>query len=145
MSCFGDWQRRYAEHGIVSVPMVITGRDKKPAINHWHRVGRRGSAALGRKFAASEAFAAVCGKASGISILDIDSNDPGFVREAQKVFGESPILWRTASGNDAAPYRHNGEGRRIRPISDLPVDIIGQGLAVVPPSRGGLLGLSKNL
>ena len=34
------------------------------------------------------------------------------------------------------PFRWSGERRRIRPISDLPIDILGAGYAVAPPSLG---------
>ena len=34
------------------------------------------------------------------------------------------------------PYRHNGETRRIRPVPGLPIDILGGGFAVAPPSMG---------
>ena len=34
------------------------------------------------------------------------------------------------------PFRYNGEGRLIRPLSDLPIDVLGGGYAVAPPSIG---------
>jgi Primase C terminal 1 (PriCT-1) len=34
------------------------------------------------------------------------------------------------------PFRHNGETRRIRPIAKLPIDVLGGGFAVAPPSMG---------
>ncbi len=49
---------------------------------------------------------------------------------------KSPIIWRTGSGNYAMPYRHNGEARRIRAVPGLPIDILGGGFAVAPPSLG---------
>jgi hypothetical protein len=53
------------------------------------------------------------------------------------MFGQSPVLWRTGSGNYAMPYRYNGEARRIRPVPDLPIDVLGSGgYAVAPPSAG---------
>ena len=52
------------------------------------------------------------------------------------MFGELPILWRTGGGNYAMPFRYNGEKRRIRAVGDLPIDILGEGFAVAPPSLG---------
>jgi hypothetical protein len=43
------------------------------------------------------------------------------------------------TGHYHAWYRHNGEPRSIRPIPDLPVDVLGEGFVVAPPSVG-LLG-----
>lgn len=36
--------------------------------------------------------------------------------------------------------RDNGEGRRIRPIPGLSVDVLGAGFTIVPPSYGPDLG-----
>jgi hypothetical protein len=41
---------------------------------------------------------------------------------------------RTASGKYHAYYQHNAERRRIRPWRDLPLDLLGGGLVVAPPS-----------
>ena len=35
-----------------------------------------------------------------------------------------------------APFRYNGEARRIRAVPDLPIDVMGGGFAVAPPSMG---------
>ena len=60
------------------------------------------------------------------------------VGEAIKLFGESPIIWRTGTGNHAMPFRHNGEARRIRAVPKLPIDMLGRGYAVAPPSLGAM-------
>jgi hypothetical protein len=99
-------------------------------------VGLKGSSQLVLKFADADAFGFQCGKANRITLIDIDSRDERIVGEAIKLFGEPPILWRTGSGNHAMPFRHNGEGRRIRPLPGLPIDVLGGGYAVAPPSRG---------
>ena len=88
------------------------------------------------KFANADAFGFQCGKRSRITLVDIDSRDECMVDKAIKLFGESPIIWRTGSGNYAMPYRHNGEARRIRAVPGLPIDILGGGFAVAPPSLG---------
>jgi hypothetical protein len=88
------------------------------------------------KFAQAEAFGFQCGSRNRITLIDIDSSDPSLVKEAIKLFGESPIIWRTGSGNYAMPFRHRGEPRRIRPVPGLPIDVLGGGYAVAPPSMG---------
>lgn len=129
---FAEWQPRYAEHGIATFPV----ENKVPSIRHWQRVGIEGSSQLAIKFAEADAFGFECGKRNGITLVDIDSRDERVVDDAIKLFGESPIIWRTGNGNHAMPFRHNGEARRIRAIPELPIDVLGAGLAVAPPSLG---------
>ena len=52
--------------------------------------------------------------------------------------GQTPLVIRTGSGNWQAYYRNRGEGRRIRPWSGKPIDVLGDGFAVAPPSKGAL-------
>jgi primase-like protein len=91
---------------------------------------------LAIKFADADAFGFQCGKTNRITLIDIDSRDERIVGEAIKLFGESPILWRTGRGNHAMPFRYNGEARRIRAVPGLPIDVLGGGFAVAPPSMG---------
>jgi hypothetical protein len=129
---FAEWQPRYAEHRVATFPV----ENKIPRIRHWQKVGLRGSSQLAMQFADADAFGFQCGKANRITLVDIDSRDEGVVSEAIKLFGESPILWRTGSGNHAMPFRYNGETRRIRLIAQLPIDVVGGGFAAAPPSKG---------
>jgi hypothetical protein len=129
---FAEWQPRYAEHGVATFPV----ENKRPCVRRWQEVGLKASSKLAMKFADANAFGFQCGKRSRITLIDIDSNDPRMVNEAARLFGESPILWRTGSGNYAMPFRHNGEARRIRPMPGLPIDVLGGGYAVAPPSMG---------
>jgi hypothetical protein len=55
---------------------------------------------------------------------------------------------RTGSGHFQAWYRHNNERRRIRPDRNVPIDILGAGLVVAPPSqsaKGGYEFISGSL
>jgi bifunctional DNA primase/polymerase-like protein len=113
-----------------------TPAGKVALVRHWQKVGLKGSSQLAMKFADADAFGFQCGKRSRITLIDVDSRDQRTVGEAVKLFGESPILWRTGSGNYAMPFRHNGEARRIRPLPGLPIDVLGGGYAVAPPSMG---------
>ena len=108
---FAQWQPRYAEQGIATFPV----RKKRPCVSGWQRIGLPASTQLAVKFLDADAFGFVCGPRSGITIVDIDSPDEATLTEAYKLFGKSPILWRTGSGNFAMPFRHNGEKRHIRP------------------------------
>jgi Bifunctional DNA primase/polymerase, N-terminal len=130
---FAEWQPQYAEQVVATFPV----KDKKPCVRGWQSVGLNGSSQLALKFPEAEAFGFQCGKHSGITVVDIDCPEERAVEEAIRVFGRSPVLWRTGSGNFAMPFRFNGEKRRIRPIADLPIDVLGSGgYAVAPPSAG---------
>src|SRR5262249_50773433 len=48
-----------------------------------------------------------------------------FTTEHMRRHGQPVIITRTASGKLHLLYRYNGEGRRIRPFPDLPIDILG--------------------
>jgi hypothetical protein len=109
---FAEWQPRYAEQGVATFPV----RDKKPCVRRWQSVGLNGSLQLALKFPEADAFGFQCGNASRITLVDIDSSEKRVVEEAIKIFGASPVVWRTGSGNFAMPFRFNGEKRRIRPF-----------------------------
>jgi len=66
----------------------------------------------------------------------VDSKDQRIVGEAIKLFGESPIIWRTGSGNHAMAFRYNGEACKVRAVPELNIGVLGSGLAVAPPSMG---------
>jgi hypothetical protein len=68
-------------------------------------------------------------------VLDVDTTDETVLSDALARHGASPLIVRTGSGKFHAYYRHNGERRRIRPWQELPIDIIGGGVAVAPPSK----------
>ncbi len=133
---FAEWQPRYAQHGVATFPVQIIGNDKKPATKGYLKTGLRGSAQLAAKFADAKSFGFGCGPYNRLMVVDMDSTDPAIIREGERLFGQSPLLWRTGGGKFAMPFRHNGEGRHIRPIKSLPIDVLGAGFAVAPPSAG---------
>lgn len=47
----------------------------------------------------------------------------------------TPFIVRSGSGNFQAWYRHSGEKRRVRPDPSRPIDILGDGFVVAPPSE----------
>jgi len=131
---FADWQPEYARHGIPTFPVK---QDKTPAIKNYLSIELGGSLRLLPRFASYTAFGISLGPRTGITVLDIDIADERLLEHCLRSCGETPIVIRTASGNFQAWYRHNGEKRGIRPYPELPIDILGAGFVVAPPSRIG--------
>ena len=131
MGSFAIWQSRYAEVGIATFPVS----NKKPAIRSYLKVGQRASRELASRFCDADQFGFAC-KPNHIAVLDIDSPDERLLAEALRTFGPTPIVVRTGSGHFQAWYRHNGERRRIRPDPSVPIDLLGDGYVVGPPSAG---------
>lgn len=128
---FNDWQPQYAEAGIATFPV----RNKRPAVKGYLRAGMKASQQFREKFPDADAFGFAC-KPNGITVLDIDDPDERLLCDALSEFGPTPIIVRSGSGNHQAWYRRNGEGRRIRPDPTKPIDILGNGFVVAPPSTG---------
>lgn len=131
---FADWQPRYAEAGIPTFP--VKG-DKKPAIRGYMKTGPNLSAKLTDKFGDAPGLGFSC-KRAGLTIVDVDTQDEEVFADALALYGDSPIKVRSGSGNFQAWFRHNGEPRKIRPNDGKPIDILGGGMVVAPPSRGGV-------
>jgi hypothetical protein len=130
------WQPQYAARRIATFPVRVSDGVKKPAIRGWQHIGLPASAKLAERFAAVDAFGFCPGRRSGLTILDVDTNDERVLAYALVRHGPTPIVVRSGSGNHQAWYRHNGEQRLIRPEPDTPIDILGSGFVVAPPSRG---------
>jgi hypothetical protein len=130
-STFPSWQPTYAAHRIATFPVR---QDKKPAIKRYSSVGLRGSQQLALKFQDVDAFAFMCGERSRITVLDVDSTDERLLADGIAKHGRTPLVVRTASGKFHAYYKHSGERRCIRPWRDVPIDLLGGGLVVAPPS-----------
>jgi hypothetical protein len=138
MGIFAEWQPEYAKHRVATFPVEIIGNDKKPGTKGYMKTGLRGSAQLALKFAEAQSFGFACGPRNRLTIVDMDDTDPAIIAEGERIFGTSPLLWRTGGGKFAMPFRYNGEGRRIRPLASLPIDLLGGGFAVAPPSAGAI-------
>lgn len=130
---FAEWQPRYAEAGISTFPV----RDKKPAIRGYLKTGPNLSRQLADKFGDAPALGFSC-KRAGLTIVDVDTTDETILADALARYGDTPIVVRSGSGHFQAWYRHGGEGRKIRPDKAVPVDILGGGYVVAPPSHGGV-------
>jgi Bifunctional DNA primase/polymerase, N-terminal/Primase C terminal 1 (PriCT-1) len=131
---FAAWQPRYAERGIPTFPVNI--ETKKPLVKGYLNLDLSDSRNLIAKFPATEAFGFAVGSRTGITILDIDSSDESDLSDALALHGRSKIIVRTGSGNFHVWFRHNGEPRLIRPSPNVPLDILGAGYVVAPPSWG---------
>jgi len=99
------------------------------------RFGLSGSTKIATKFAHAPAIGFMGGRRSGVTVLDCDSKDERVLADAMNRHGRTRIVVRSASGHLHGWYRHNGERRWIRPRRDVPIDILGGGLVVAPPSR----------
>lgn len=149
MGVFSDYQPIYAKHGIATFPM----NGKIPAVRGFNKISRSTSAQLAARFPNSDAMAFVAGARSKITVIDIDSSDELLWRETIDRYGNSPIKVRTPSGGLHLWYLHAGEPRKIRVQSGVPVDLLGAGVVVAPPSvnakgayqflEGGLEDLSR--
>ncbi|PWT86436.1 MAG: hypothetical protein C5B58_01410 [Acidobacteria bacterium] len=130
---FSRWQPCYAEHGIATFPVDET---KKPRIRGWQKVGLKGSTVLADKFIDADALGYVTGRRSNVTVLDIDTTDAKVAEDAIRRHGQPTIVTRTASGKSHPLYRYSGEGRRIRPWPELPIDLLGDnGYALAAPSK----------
>lgn len=136
MGVFAEYQPLYARHNIPTFPVQIGPDRKKPATMGYDRVGIPGSCQLAMKFPEIDAFAFMAGKRTRLSVVDIDSPDDDLLRDTLRRYGETRIITRTASGGRHLWYRHNGEGRKIRPEAQVPVDLLGGGVVIAPPSMG---------
>ena len=127
---FSEWQPRYAERHIATFPV---DPNKKPAIRRWNQITLGGSSRLAERFREAEAFGFQLGQRSQITALDVDSQDEAILADALSQHGHTPFIVRTGGGFHAY-YSYGGERRHIRPYHNKPIDILGGGFVVAPPS-----------
>jgi Bifunctional DNA primase/polymerase, N-terminal len=132
MGVFAEWQPRYAQHGIATFPT----KDKKPAIKGWQNIGMGASKQFALKFPSADEIAFHGGRRSGITVIDVDTQDENQWRDAIKRFGETRIMVRTGSGHLQLWYRFNGEPRKVR--AESCIDILGAGPVLGFPSKRGM-------
>jgi Bifunctional DNA primase/polymerase, N-terminal len=133
---FAAWQPAYAARNIPTFPVLISAETKRPAVRGYLKLGLDYSRQLATRFPANDAFGFAPGRRSKITVLDIDSSDERVRDHAFARHGEPAILVRTLSGHWHGWFKYAGEGRRIRPWPQHPVDVLGGGYVVAPPSRG---------
>lgn len=136
---FSSHASEYIDAGLVAFP--VDTRAKKPLVSNWDKVGCRAS----KSWAGNPRFSEVDGigvKMGRIVEVDVDAAGDAWMQAAVERFGDTPIKIRTASGKSKLWYRHNSEGRWIRPIKGQPIDILGAGFTIAPPSWREDLGTS---
>jgi hypothetical protein len=138
---FGTWQGEYAGRGLATFPVQVIGHDKIPMTRGYQRTGLRGSTELARKFGSALALGITLN--SRRMIVDVDTTDESALADVLAERGDTPLIAQTASkggfhvyyGENAGAWKHYRNSRRvIRPEADKPVDYLGAGFAVVPPS-----------
>jgi hypothetical protein len=130
----------YAARGIATFPFRSDVEGKHPLTRGYHRVGISGSAQLAIKIPDAPGIACMAGQGLvKLTLVDIDargSEADRLLGDVQNQFGPPKVVVRTGRGGLHAYYRHNGEGRKIRPDPNRPIDILGGGVVVLPPSQG---------
>lgn len=135
MSPFAEAAAIFGGQGVAVIP-TRPESPSMPMVKHPDRFGVPASHRLAQNPKFETANAAVwTGARSGLTVIDVDSADPKHWQEAENVFGGTPLKIGTPSGGLHLYYRYAGEARRIRPFGkSLPLDVLGNGLAAVPPS-----------
>jgi len=114
----------------------ISRRNKRPAVRGYLKLGSITSARLAEKFPDARSFGFVLGERSKITVLDVDTPSERVLADALNQHGRTPVIVRSGSGNHQCWYRWKGENRQIRPFGEKPIDLLGGGFIVAPPSRG---------
>ena len=140
MGAFAAHAPAYAAHGLAVFP--VDTQAKRPLVRGWQRAGLRAAREWAERFADADGLGVTCGPRSDISEVDVDAVGDAPLAAALDRFGQTPVAIRTASGKSKLWYRHNGEGRHIRVAGDLPIDILGAGFTIAPPSYRADLGAS---
>lgn len=134
---FANAQPQYAALNIATFP--FDGATKRPMVSHYNRIGLPASQQMAIRFPDAPGLAAVAGARNRFTVVDIDERGPAGERllaDVQRQFGNSRFVVRTGGGGFHAYYRHVGEARKIRPDPRKPIDLIGGGPIVLPPTRG---------
>lgn len=142
MGIYAHHAADFVDRGIPVFP--VDTRAKRPAVRGWQQANTEKSRAWATspKLGAAEGLGIVMGKPTGIVEVDVDAVGDSWLAMALDRFGETPITIKTASGKSKLWYRHNGEGRNVRPFVGEPIDILGGGFTIAPPSRRFDLGAS---
>jgi hypothetical protein len=102
-------------------------------------MGMNASRQLVMKWGEAQGLACMAGSRNKLTVIDIDARGvegERLLADVQREAGEARFIVRTGGGGFHAYYRHNGEGRKIRLDPRRPIDLLGGGQIVLPPSRG---------
>lgn len=128
---FEHWQAEYAARRVSTFPVKP---DKTPAVSGYLSIGTKASDQLAMRFPDATGIGLACAR-NRIVVLDVDTPDERVLADGLDQYGDTPFIVRSGSGHFQAWYRRNGEGRRIRPDPSVPIDILGDGFVVAPPSQ----------
>jgi hypothetical protein len=102
-------------------------------------MGLPASQLLALKWGDAEGLACMAGSRNRLTVVDIDARGAEGERllaDVQGEIGRSRFIVRTGGGGFHAYFKHRGEGRKIRLDPQRPIDLLGGGQIVLPPSRG---------
>jgi hypothetical protein len=131
MGVFAEAQGVYAAHNVPTFPVWP---DKRPAIKSYLKVSLAGSARLADRFVRADALGIPLRRAR-LTVLDVDTTDEKVLADALDRYGKTPFVVQTASGGFHAYFRHGGEGCHVRPWPGVPIDVLGDGFVIAPPSQ----------
>jgi hypothetical protein len=133
MAAFADAAPAWLAAGIVPLPVAPDA--KKPMVRAPDTFGRPAARAMAAKprFAGAN-LGFMCGAFNRLTLVDIDTSSDAVLQHALETYGDSPCIVGTPSGGRHIYYRHNAEPRSVRPDKSRPVDILGGGFAMAPPS-----------
>jgi hypothetical protein len=135
---FATWQPEYAARGIATFPLRSDDR-KRPAVGNYNIMGLPASRQLALKWGDAAGIACMAGPRNRLTVVDIDARGAEGERllaDVQGEIGRSRFIVRTGGGGFHAYFKHRGEGRKIRLDPRRPIDLLGGGQIVLPPSRG---------
>ena len=135
---FATAQPKYAALGIATFPLRSDDR-KRPAVGNYNKMGLRASNQLVLKWGDAEGLACMAGPHNRITVVDIDARGAEGERllaDIQTEIGPSRFIVLTGGGGFHAYCRHNGERRKVRYDPRRPIDLLGGGQIVLPPSMG---------
>jgi Bifunctional DNA primase/polymerase, N-terminal len=137
---FATWQPEYAARGLATFPYTASSVDRRQLlVGNYTRMGLPASRQIALKFPNADGLALMAGARSKITVIDIDARGAEADRllaDAMRRYGQASFITRTGRGGRHAYYRNSGEPRKIRPDPATPIDLLGGGPVVLPPSKG---------
>jgi bifunctional DNA primase/polymerase-like protein len=137
---FATWQPEYAARGLATFPYTASSADRRqPLVGNYTRMGLPASRQIALKFPDADGLALMAGARSKITVIDIDARGAEADRllaDAMRRYGQASFITRTGRDGRHAYYRNSGEPRKIRPDPSTPIDLLGGGPVVLPPSKG---------
>src|SRR5262249_42242673 len=105
---FREWQVDYAAHNIPTFPVefIRVGDQvrKKPLVRSYGRFGLASSTNIAGRFADASGIGFVCGRRSGVTVLDVDTRDERILADAvMRAVRAVAVIRHLAAADGAAP------------------------------------------